>query len=77
MDGLVKDYYSIKYISSLHESRLGWLNNMIGDRVEPISRNFGEDFEADIKEADRSELLNLFSLLGLWQQNNLAKIKPR
>ena len=50
---------------------------MVGNRIEPISSNFGEDFEADIKEADRSELLNLFSLLSLWQQNNLAKIKPR
>jgi hypothetical protein len=65
MDGLMKDYYSIKYISSLLENRLGWPNNMVNIGVEPISRHFDEYFETDIKEAYRFVLLDPLSLWSL------------
>lgn len=71
---LTKDDYSIQDITSFHESRLRWPNNMVDNRIEPISRYFGENFEAHIKETNGYVLLNPFSLLTLWQKKYFTKI---
>ena len=45
-------------------------------RTEPLSNNFGDFFDTNIKEAYRSMLLDPFNLIYHQPQNNLAKIQP-
>jgi hypothetical protein len=57
--------HSIEYISSLHKGSLRRTNHMISHHIKSDYSNLGEDFKANIKEADRSILLDSFCFSNL------------
>jgi hypothetical protein len=58
MDGLVQNYYPFHYIPSRNKSRLSRLGNPLRHSRKPISYHFRENLEANVKQTDRSVLLN-------------------
>ena len=58
MERFMQDYHPFKDISVWHESSLGLLHHRVRNLCEPVGPDLGEDFETNIKETDRPELLN-------------------
>ena len=71
----MQDYQPFKDISVRHESSLGLLHHRMRNLCEPISSDLGEDFETNIEEAYRSELLNPHSIRFLRKQCDGSKIQ--
>jgi hypothetical protein len=55
----------IKDVPTLRESSLGWANYHISNRVKSYGGYFSENFEANIKKATGSVLLDPFCLINL------------
>ena len=58
MERFMQDYHPFKDISVWHERGLGLLHHRMCNLCEPVSPDLGENFETNIKETDRPELLN-------------------
>ena len=77
MERFMQDDHPFKDISVRHESSLGLLHHTMRNLCEPISPDLGEDFETNIEEADRPELLNSHSIHFLREQCDSSKIQVK
>jgi hypothetical protein len=75
MNFFMKGHYSIQYVSPLHKSSLCRPHHIVCHRIKANRHHLGENFEANIKEAHRSILLDPIHVLNLRQQNNLSKVE--
>ena len=73
----MKDDHPFKDVFVRHESSLGLLHHRLRYLCEPISPDLGEDFETNIEEADRPELLNPRSIRFLRKQGDSSKIQVK
>ena len=71
----MKDDHPFKDVSIRHESSLGVLHHRMRNLCEPISPYLGENFETNIEEAYRPELLNSHSIRFLRKQCDSSKIQ--
>ena len=58
MERFMQNYHSFKNVSVWHERGLGLMHHRMRNLCEPVGPDLGEDFETNIEEADRPELLN-------------------
>ena len=73
----MKDNHPFKDVPVRHESSLGLLHHRLRNLCEPISSDLGEDFETNIEEADRPELLDPRSIRFLRKQCDSSKIQVK
>ena len=67
MKDLIQGNNTIHYVSSLNKPILK-LTNHFGDTMsQPVIKNLGNDFIADIQKANRSKIFHFKSNVNLWQ----------
>ena len=73
----MQDYHPFKDISVRHESGLGLLHHRMHNLCETVSPDLGENFETNIEETDRPELLNSHRICLLRKQCDSPKIQVK